>query len=81
MATNNSTAYVKSTGTWMLYIAGRFYCTTVSDDQVPVLAFCIRNLLPQEINTPLLVGGLIAHYVSTRSKDEELNNVVEKGEH
>jgi uncharacterized oligopeptide transporter (OPT) family protein len=43
--------------------------------KVPVLAFALGMYLPQEINTPLLVGGLIAHYVSTRSKDEELNNV------
>jgi hypothetical protein len=29
--------------------------------------------IPLELNTPLLVGGLIAHFVSTRSKDENLN--------
>ena len=30
--------------------------------------------IPLELNTPLLVGGLIAYYVSTRSKDEKINN-------
>jgi hypothetical protein len=29
--------------------------------------------IPQELNTPLLVGGLIAWWVSSRSKDEKVN--------
>jgi protein-S-isoprenylcysteine O-methyltransferase Ste14 len=29
--------------------------------------------LPLELNTPILVGGLIAHYVGSRSKDEKVN--------
>jgi len=29
--------------------------------------------LPLELNTPLLIGGLIAHYVSTEAKMETLN--------
>ena len=29
--------------------------------------------LPIELNSPLVVGGLIAHFVSTRSKDKEVN--------
>ena len=40
---------------------------------VPALAFALGMYLPMELNTPLLVGGLIAHFVSTRSKDEKLN--------
>ena len=60
---------------WMLYIAGAFIALLLVMIKVPVLAFALGMYLPQEINTPLLVGGLIAHYVSTRSKDEELNNV------
>jgi protein-S-isoprenylcysteine O-methyltransferase Ste14 len=31
--------------------------------------------IPLELNTPVLVGGIIAHFVSTRSKDEQLNKV------
>lgn len=30
--------------------------------------------IPLELNTPILVGGIIAHIVSTRSKNEALNN-------
>lgn len=59
---------------WMLYIAGAVIALLLVMVKVPVLAFALGMYLPQEINTPLLVGGLIAHYVSTRSKDEELNN-------
>ncbi|MFA7228262.1 MAG: oligopeptide transporter, OPT family [Melioribacteraceae bacterium] len=59
---------------WMLYIAGAVISLLLVMIKVPVLAFALGMYLPQEINTPLLVGGLIAHYVSTRSKDEGLNN-------
>jgi hypothetical protein len=30
--------------------------------------------IPQELNVPLLFGGFIAWWVSSRSKDEKLNN-------
>jgi putative OPT family oligopeptide transporter len=59
---------------WMLYIAGAVISLILVMVNVPVLAFALGMYLPQEINTPLLVGGLIAHYVSTRSNDEALNN-------
>ncbi|MBA4406341.1 oligopeptide transporter, OPT family [bacterium] len=59
---------------WMLYIAGAVIALLLVMVKVPVLAFALGMYLPQEINTPLMVGGLIAHYVSTRSKDEGLNN-------
>ncbi|NJD22753.1 MAG: oligopeptide transporter, OPT family [Melioribacter sp.] len=59
---------------WMLYIAGACIALILAMINVPVLAFALGMYLPQEINTPLLVGGLISHFVSTRSKDEGLNN-------
>lgn len=59
---------------WMLYIAGAVIALLLVMVKVPVLAFALGMYLPQEINTPLLVGGLLAHYVSTRSKDEVLNS-------
>jgi hypothetical protein len=40
---------------------------------VPPLAFALGMYLPIELNTPILAGGLIAHFVSTRSQDEEVN--------
>jgi len=58
---------------WMLYIAGAFISIILAMLDVSALAFALGMYLPLELNTPLLVGGLIAHYVSTRSKDESLN--------
>ena len=37
------------------------------------LAFALGMYLPIELNTPILIGGLIAHIVSTRSRNEEVN--------
>lgn len=59
---------------WMLYLGGAFISLILALIKVPVLAFALGMYLPQEINTPLLVGGLISHFVSTRSKDDALNN-------
>jgi putative OPT family oligopeptide transporter len=58
---------------WPLYIAGAIISLILVMINVPVLAFALGMYLPQEINTPLLIGGLISHFVSTRSKDESLN--------
>jgi len=44
------------------------------------LAFALGMFIPLELNTPLLVGGAISWYVSTRSKDKALNTArQEKG--
>ncbi len=59
---------------WMLYIAGAFLALILTMIGVPALAFALGMFIPLELNTPLLVGGLIAWFVSTRSKDEKLNN-------
>lgn len=58
---------------WLLYIAGALLALILTMLKVPALAFALGMYIPLELNTPLLVGGLIAHYVSTRSKDEALN--------
>lgn len=59
---------------WLLYIAGALMALVLTMLNVPALAFALGMYIPLELNTPLLVGGLIAHYVSTRSKDEKVNN-------
>ena len=58
---------------WMLYIAGALVALVLTMLGVPALAFALGMYIPLELNTPLLIGGLIAHYVSTRSKDEKVN--------
>lgn len=59
---------------WMLYAAGAAMALILTILKVPALAFALGMYIPLELNTPLLVGGLIAHFVSTRSKDEALNS-------
>ncbi|MGE5798552.1 MAG: OPT/YSL family transporter, partial [Ignavibacteria bacterium] len=59
---------------WMLYAAGAFIALVLTMLKVPALPFALGMYIPMELNTPLLVGGLIAHFVSTRSKDEKTNN-------
>ncbi len=58
---------------WMLYMAGSFMALILTMINVPALAFALGMYLPLELNTPLLVGGLIAYFVTSRSKDEALN--------
>ncbi|MFC2084556.1 OPT family oligopeptide transporter [Bacteroidota bacterium] len=58
---------------WMLYLGGAFMALVLTMIKVPALAFALGMYLPLELNTPLLAGGIIAHIVSTRSKDELLN--------
>ena len=59
---------------WMLYMAGAFMSLILTMIGVPALAFALGMYIPLELNTPLLIGGLISHFVSTRSKDEKVNN-------
>jgi putative OPT family oligopeptide transporter len=58
---------------WTLYIVGAILALILTMIRVPALAFALGMYIPLELNTPLLVGGLIAHFVSTRSKDEKIN--------
>lgn len=66
---------------WPLYMAGAFGAIILWMIKVPPLAFALGAYLPMEINLPLLVGGLISHFVSHSSKDELLNALrLSKGE-
>lgn len=48
--------------------------------RIPALAFALGMFIPLELNTPLLVGGVINWYVSTRSSNPKLNTArQEKG--
>ncbi len=59
---------------WMLYAAGAFMSLILTMIGVPALAFSLGMFIPLELNTPILIGGIISHFVSTRSKDEKINN-------
>jgi len=58
---------------WLAYMAGIFVAIILEMIRVPALAFALGMYLPIHLNTPILIGGIIAYLVSTRSKDEELN--------
>lgn len=60
---------------WILYFAGAALALILTMIGVPALAFALGMFIPLELNTPLLVGGLISWYVSTRSKDEKVNKM------
>ena len=59
---------------WMLYIVGGVIALLLVVLKVPPLAFALGMYIPEELNTPLLVGGAIAWFVSTRMKNEKLNS-------
>ena len=63
---------------WLLYGIGALLAIILTWCKVPALAFALGMFIPLELNTPLLVGGAINWYVTTRSKDTTLN--AERGE-
>lgn len=65
---------------WLLYGIGAALAIILDLCKVPALAFCLGMFIPIDLNLPLLVGGAISWFVSTRSKDEAVNNACqEKG--
>ena len=63
---------------WLLYGIGAALALVLTLCKVPALPFALGMFIPLELNLPLLVGGLINWYITTRSKDEALN--AERGE-
>lgn len=59
---------------WILYFAGAIIALLCVVLKIPPLAFALGMYIPQELNTPLLIGGLIAWWVSSRSSDEKVNS-------
>lgn len=58
---------------WILYFAGAVLALTLTFIGVPALAFALGMFIPMSLNAPLVVGGLIAWFVSSRSKDAAQN--------
>ena len=63
---------------WLLYGIGAALALVLTLFKVPALPFALGMFIPLELNLPLLVGGLINWYITTRSKDAALN--AERGE-
>ena len=65
---------------WLLYGIGAAIAILLTVFKVPALAFCLGMFIPIDLNLPLLLGGAISWYVSTRSKDAAVNTArQEKG--
>ena len=58
---------------WALYAIGAVIAVVLTLCKVPALAFALGMFIPMELNVPLVIGGAISWYVTTRSKDEAVN--------
>ncbi len=58
---------------WPLYALGAVIAVVLTLCKVPALAFALGMFIPMELNVPLVIGGAISWYVTTRSKDEATN--------
>jgi len=58
---------------WLLYGIGAVLAIVLNYFKVPALAFALGMFIPLELNVPLVVGGAINWYVTTRSKDAAIN--------
>ena len=58
---------------WLLYGIGAVLALILTSLKIPALPFALGMFIPLDLNLPLLIGGGIAWYVSTRSKDASVN--------
>lgn len=58
---------------WILYGIGALIAIALTMCKIPALAFALGIFIPIDLNLPLLVGGAISWFVSTRSNDEKVN--------
>ncbi len=59
---------------WILYLVGAVLALLLNWLGVPALAFCLGMFIPLQLNTPMLIGGAIAYFVSNSSKDKAVND-------
>ena len=60
---------------WILYMIGAILACILNWLGVPALAFCLGMFIPLSLNSPMLVGGAIAYFVSNSSKDQKVNDM------
>ncbi len=63
---------------WVLYGIGAIISIVLTLFHIPALAVALGMFIPLELNVPLVVGGAIQWYVTTRTKDAAKN--AERGE-
>ena len=59
---------------WVLYGIGALIALIINFCGMPALAVALGMFIPLELNTPLVVGGAINWYVTTRTKDKVTND-------
>ena len=59
---------------WILYMTGAILALLLNWLGVPALAFCLGMFIPLSLNTPMLVGGAVSHFVGKSSKDKKVND-------
>ncbi|MGD9547900.1 MAG: OPT family oligopeptide transporter [Candidatus Krumholzibacteriia bacterium] len=64
---------------WLLYMAGVFMALILQWTGLPALAFALGMYLPLSVNTPVLAGGLIAHWVAQGGTEKQQKRRNEKG--
>ncbi len=64
---------------WLLYMAGVFMALILEWTGLPALAFALGMYLPLSLNTPVLAGGLIAHWVGKGGKEDQQKRRQEQG--
>ena len=58
---------------WFLYGIGALIAIFLTFIKIPALAFALGMFIPIDLNVPLMIGGAVSWYVSSRSKDKDLN--------
>ena len=58
---------------WLLYGIGAVIALVLDRCKISALAFALGMFIPMELNIPLLVGGAVNWFVTTRSQDAEVN--------
>lgn len=59
---------------WLLYGIGAILAIVLTVCKIPALAFALGMFIPIDLNLPLLIGGAVSWFVSTRSKDKAVND-------
>ncbi|MFI5166616.1 MAG: OPT family oligopeptide transporter [Thermoanaerobaculales bacterium] len=60
----------KEPAPWILYGVGALLILFLQMVKVPALPFALGMYLPLELNTPLLIGGLVAHFVARSARGD-----------
>lgn len=59
---------------WMLYAVGGILALILEMIGIPPLAFALGMYIPLSLNTPLLAGGLLSHWVIKSSADSAVSD-------